>query len=569
MKKVILAALLFMATVAINAQQQVDSIRIKSKMRLGAKTVTAISTDTTEASLSDDKLITEAAAKKYARSFGGGGAGIDTTKVPYTGANQPLISPFYIQGSSLRTDTLRAASTSGFRMFASNGSEIASFGAGGTILGSYVGKQSYRTNINGSLSGNDFTTQGALDSVMAYKASVDALEDTAADLRNKISADSTAIAAINARQDDTLNSHNTRILANQNAVNTLDALVVKLGGSQTITGDKVTTGLFTVRHNNVGSSNTSRFVLENQTAAPAAGNVQNAPIFEIAGNVYAQLGGTTADGSTVSNGNNEARWRFRHLTVAGDGSSLNSVDNILLIEHKLGSGSWVERARFNKTGFIAAQSFNTLTLGSIGNNGTLNLRRSSDGSGNGQLAATSSGGAVLSGNDVLFSVPNGNAITFSGGASFGMRYQTNAGLYITNVSNSNAFPSSMLVVANGGASIGANVAAPANGFVVAGESIFTSTRTAYTATAVDLTLSASHSVVSLTTTGLTITLPTAVGITGRTYTIINESSGSNTIATTSTQLIGNFTTATTYTLLSDGSVTLVSNGTKWVIKSKF
>jgi len=148
-----------------------------------------------------------------------GGSGLDTTKVPYTGANQPLISTFYIQGSSLRSDTMRAASSSGFRMYSSGGSEIGVFGAGSTNFGNYVGKQSYRTNINGSLSGNDFTTQGSVDSALAYKATVDALEDTAANLRSKISADSAFIAAINARQDDTLAAHNTRIIDNVNAIN--------------------------------------------------------------------------------------------------------------------------------------------------------------------------------------------------------------------------------------------------------------------------------------------------------------------------------------------------------------
>ena len=39
-------------------------------------------------------------------------------------------------------------------------------------------------------------------------------------------------------RDDTLSVHNTRTLANQNAINSLDALVVKLGGAQTITGVK-------------------------------------------------------------------------------------------------------------------------------------------------------------------------------------------------------------------------------------------------------------------------------------------------------------------------------------------
>lgn len=170
------------------------------------------------------------------------------------------------------------------------------------------------------------------------------------------------------------------------------------------------------------------------------------------------------------------------------------------------------------------------------------------------------GGTILRGRSIKFQSPLEENFSFI--------HNGLTTLIDPNNTNTSAVGASTLT-AVGNASIGANVAAPTNGLQVAGESIFTSTRTAVTSTAVNLTLSASHSVVALTTTGLTITLPTAVGITGRTYTIINESSGSNTIATTSSQLIGNFTTATTYTLPSDGSVTLVSNGTKWLIKSKF
>lgn len=91
--------------------------------------------------------------------------------------------------------------------------------------------------------------------------------------------------------------------------------------------------------------------------------------------------------------------------------------------------------------------------------------------------------------------------------------------------------------------------------------------TAYTSTATSLTLDVSHNTVNVTATGQTITLPTSVGISGREYVLINSSSGNITVATTSSQLIGNFTTATTYTLASDKSVTLISDGSNWKIKT--
>ncbi len=191
-----------------------------------------------------------------------GGSGLDTTKVPYTGANQPLISTFYIQGSSLRSDTMRAASSSGFRMYSSGGSEIGVFGAGSTNFGNYVGKQSYRTNINGSLSGNDFTTQGSVDSALAYKATVDALEDTAANLRSKISADSAFIAAINARQDDTLAAHNTRIIDNVNAINTNAANInLKVNKSGDVITGRFTTQSLVLNKDSIPITSTNRWLL--------------------------------------------------------------------------------------------------------------------------------------------------------------------------------------------------------------------------------------------------------------------------------------------------------------------
>lgn len=85
----------------------------------------------------------------------------------------------------------------------------------------------------------------------------------------------------------------------------------------------------------------------------------------------------------------------------------------------------------------------------------------------------------------------------------------------------------------------------------------------YLATESGITLDASHSIVEVTATGQTITLPTAVGIEGRIYTIILSASGSATVATTSSQ---NINGATTYSLASQYKyVTVVSNGTQWYV----
>jgi hypothetical protein len=91
----------------------------------------------------------------------------------------------------------------------------------------------------------------------------------------------------------------------------------------------------------------------------------------------------------------------------------------------------------------------------------------------------------------------------------------------------------------------------------------TSFRTAFATTAANLTLTNAHQVVEVTTSGVTITLPTAASISGRRYDIINASNGNITIATTSSQTIGNISPATTATVATGNTITVVSNGSNW------
>lgn len=85
----------------------------------------------------------------------------------------------------------------------------------------------------------------------------------------------------------------------------------------------------------------------------------------------------------------------------------------------------------------------------------------------------------------------------------------------------------------------------------------------YTGTATGITLDDSHSIVEVTATGQTITLPTAVSVAGRTYTIKLTASGSCTVATTSSQTIDG---STTYSLASQYKyVTVTSNNGNWIV----
>lgn len=87
--------------------------------------------------------------------------------------------------------------------------------------------------------------------------------------------------------------------------------------------------------------------------------------------------------------------------------------------------------------------------------------------------------------------------------------------------------------------------------------------TAYTATATGITLDITHNTVNVTATGQTITLPTAVSITGREYTIKLTASGTGTVATTSSQTIDG---STTYSLSAQYKyVTVKSDGANWIV----
>ena len=89
----------------------------------------------------------------------------------------------------------------------------------------------------------------------------------------------------------------------------------------------------------------------------------------------------------------------------------------------------------------------------------------------------------------------------------------------------------------------------------------------YVATTGSLTLNSSNSslangLVEVTAGSGTITLPTAVGIQGRQFTIKNSGSGTVTVATTSAQTIDG---STTQTRTQYQSYTVVSNGANWIV----
>jgi hypothetical protein len=111
------------------------------------------------------------------------------------------------------------------------------------------------------------------------------------------------------------------------------------------------------------------------------------------------------------------------------------------------------------------------------------------------------------------------------------------------------------------ASLGIGVS-PTSTFHVNGSKGF-----AYAAKTANYTLTISDYLVDCTANSFTITLPTAVSITGRVYEIVNSGAGTITIATTSSQTFANVTgTPTTLSLLTalGKSIRVMSNGANWI-----
>ena len=78
------------------------------------------------------------------------------------------------------------------------------------------------------------------------------------------------------------------------------------------------------------------------------------------------------------------------------------------------------------------------------------------------------------------------------------------------------------------------------------------------------TLNADDYTIDVFTTGITITLPTAVGLAGKIFNISNSNGGTTTVNTTSSQTIYAPGGAVTSFVLSDGeSITVQSTGTNW------
>lgn len=206
--------------------------------------------------------------------------------------------------------------------------------------------------------------------------------------------------------------------------------------------------------------------------------------------------------------------------------------------------------RLSKTGTVGIGTAPSAKLHVLST--TEQLRLSYDASNYLPITVSSGGAATLA--------PTGGNIFVTGNVqtSLGGVFNSSGGGNDFRVESDNN--ANMLYVSGSGDKVGIGAPIPNSTLHING-----SFATAYRAITALRTLDATDRVIEVTANTFTVTLPTAVGITGREYIITNSGSGTITIATTSSQTFVNVTaTPTTLTVNQFGTVKLISNGANWL-----
>jgi hypothetical protein len=295
----------------------------------------------------------------------------------------------------------------------------------------------------------------------------DEINDSLNPIRAKILADSIQAASVSAGKVNIADTssmlsgyRDASILSSGTLLDArLSSNVNLLDAAQTITADKVSTGLTTARANGLGTSlNANKGLrLENLTATTSGTPLENSPSLYLRGNVW-NTGGSSGG---IQAGDNPIEWSMN--TSGLSGNTVNNMDAYLDLNMRWGSNSPVRIARFTKAGLETNLFQNNLTLGQPGNSGVLTLNRSSGGA-SGQIIGDPAGIRITAAQIFLTTA---GYIQLSSSVSFGSRFSMSTGLLIQPDANAAANSASRLSVI-GNASIGANVAAPTNGLLVAG-----------------------------------------------------------------------------------------------------
>lgn len=214
---------------------------------------------------------------------------------------------------------------------------------------------------------------------------------------------------------------------------------------------------------------------------------------------------------------------------------IGSIGTLLLVQNSISSSAKptaIFKAGISQTGDLTQwQNSAGTSMVTVSYAGSLNFKTDAGGSfGYGSIG--------LNGTQFLF-MPG------TGGINFAKDISGNSGIFMA------------LTTGN----VGMNTTSPNSTTHVNG-----SFSTAYVAKTANYTATSSDYTIDCTSGTFTVTLPTAVGITGRIYVITNSGAGVITVATTSSQTFVNVTgVPTTLSLAVLGAYRVQSNGANWIV----
>lgn len=339
-----------------------------------------------------------------------------------------------------------------------------------------------------------------------------------------------------------------------------------LTGSSTLS-TPVLTGFPTFRMDNITTTKTDGILLENSTAATGSVTVQYSPAFHQRGKAWKTSGSTQ-----------DLDFRWSVVPVSG-----TTISGSLALDVQVEGTGYTNLYSFSSGSVFTAGVGTNGTITASGAGGNINTQTITRNSNSASFTLTGSSNAFPS-IDLITASPNLTSSVFlrlspgtfgltsgSGYAkliSFAQTINVNSaytGDFVL-LDDNNTYTSVTGLtlygfrLPNTSMKSGLGTATPTSTLHIAGSFAggYVAKTATYTATLQDYTI-------ECTANTFTVTLPTAVGITGRVYNIINSGAGTITIDTTSSQTFVNVTaTPTTLTMVTIGTTTVQSNGTNWI-----
>ena len=467
---------------------------------------------------------------------GSGAVAIDTTKVPYYSSGFSASGLARWNGSNWLIDTtsyqpsisLTTTGSSGAASFGSSILNIPNYtlaGLGGIGLSSL----SASSPLSYNNSTGAFSIPAATSSVNGYLSSAD--WTTFSNKQNAITLTTTGSSGASTFSGSTLNIPNY----------TIDGILPSQTGNS---GKYLTTNGTSASWGSVSVS--------------AAGSNQQLQV-----NVSGALGAysnLTTDGTTLFQSNAFGATYNNANCAAVFGSTSGTTSGCIRVGvqgyvSSGYSGSGNQGLQFMSTN--GTYWFFNNTFGGGGSKQTFNLDGSAATSGNG---ANLTGVATIQTYNLASGIDGGAS---SSGSSFYLRFRTlNSGTQTERLTIDNGATANVNII-NSTLNVGGSTSVtPSSTLQISGSAGFK-----YVAKTANYTLTSSDYLVDCTANTFTVTLPTAVGITGRIYEVVNSGGGTITIAATSPQTFTNVaTTPTTLTLatMAAYSIRVMSNGANWI-----